>query len=71
MNKTKIVKINQVLANYFKKNNSVYEVRAKDMMDEFVKAGVFKADDEHAPGLPLRKLLRELDSTNQLNIHLK
>ena len=68
MNKTKIVKINQVLANYFKKNNSIYEVRAKDMMDEFVKAGVFKADDEHAPGLPLRKLLRELDSTNQLSL---
>ncbi len=68
MNKAKIEKINQVLANYFEKNNSVHEVRAKDMMDEFVKAGIFKADNEHAPGLPLRNLLRELDRTNQLNL---
>lgn len=68
MNKEKIVKINQVLANYFEKNKSIHKVRAKDMMDEFVKVGIFKADDAHAPGLPLRNLLRELDRTNQLNL---
>ena len=60
----KIDKINQVLAEYFKKNNDVSLVRAKDLMDEFVAAGVFPSDSKS--GLPIRKLLRELDSRNEL-----
>ena len=36
MNKTKIEKINKVLADYFESNKSVKRVRALDMMDYFV-----------------------------------
>ena len=61
----KIDKINQVLAEYFKKNSDVSIVPAKDLMKEFVAAGVFPSDSER-PGLPIRKLLRELDSRNEL-----
>lgn len=67
MNKVKIEKINKVLADYFAKNKNVTRVRALDMMDEFVKAGIFKSDSERA-GLPIRSLLRELDRNNLLDL---
>ena len=41
MNKAKIDKINQVLADYFEKNKGVKRVPALDMMDYFVAAGIF------------------------------
>lgn len=68
MNRRQIEEINQVLANYFEKNKDVHEVRAKDMMEEFVEAGIFVSDNEARPGLPIRNLLRELDRTNQLSL---
>ena len=66
MNNTKIEKINQVLADYFEKNKSMNRVPAKDMMDYFVGAGIFKEDRKN--GYPIRKLLRELDEKNELHL---
>ena len=67
MNKGKIEKINKVLADYFESNKSVKRVRALDMMDYFVDAGIFKKDYDR-PGLPIRNVLRELDENNQLDL---
>ena len=67
MNMSKIQRINQVLAEYFERNKNVSRVPAMDLMDEFVKAGIFRSDSERA-GLPIRKLLRELDENNQLDL---
>lgn len=64
---SKIQRINQVLAEYFELNKNISRVPAMDMMDEFVKAGIFRSDSERA-GLPIRKLLRELDENNQLDL---
>ena len=61
----KIEKINKVLADYFERNKNVEKIPALDLMDEFVAAGIFKSDSERA-GLPIRKILRELDSKNEL-----
>ena len=62
----KIAQINQVIAAYFENNKSVFEVPAKVLMPHFVKAGVFPQD--HRDGLPLRKILRKLDESNQLHL---
>jgi len=67
MNKTKIVKINQVLAEFFEKSKGIKRIPALDMMDYFVNAGIFKKDYDR-PGLPIRKLLRELDENNELHL---
>lgn len=66
MNKTKIDEINQVLAEYFEKNTDMRRIPALDMMEEFVKAGIFKKDYDRS-GLPIRRLLRELDESNELH----
>ena len=66
MNKTKIVKTNQVLAEFFEKSKGIKRIPALDMMDYFVNAGIFKKDYDR-PGLPIRKLLRELDESNELH----
>lgn len=62
----KIKKINQVVKEYFDKNKFVSEVRAKELMLYFVKAGIFVEDVK--VGLPLRKILRKLDEENQLHL---
>lgn len=62
----KIRLINQVLIDYFKTNNSVNLIPAKDLMPNFIKAGVFEKDTKG--GLPIRTLLRKLDASN--NLHL-
>ena len=61
----KIEKINKVLANYFEQNKNVKQIPAKDLMEEFVAAGIFNSDYDRA-GLPIRKILRELDARNEL-----
>lgn len=61
----KINSINQVLASFFKENPSISEIPAKDLMPAFIKAGVFERD--HKNGLPVRKILRDLDANNQLH----
>lgn len=64
--KTKIARINEVVTDYFENNPSVNEIPAMDLMPEFIKAGIFNKDYERK-GLPIRKLLRELDRNNELN----
>jgi len=67
MNKARIDKINQVLADSFEKNKGVKRIPALDMMNYFVDAGIFKMDYDR-PGLPIRKVSRELDENNQLDL---
>lgn len=64
-NEEKIVSINSVVKQYFEKNKDIDKIPAKDLMSEFVKAGIFAKD--HRAGLPIRKILRNLDKNNQLN----
>jgi hypothetical protein len=66
MNKAeKIKKINVVLTDYFSKHKGE-TVKAKEMMGDFVKAGIFTEDRKG--GLPIRQLLRELDEENNLGL---
>lgn len=67
MNKARIDRINQVLADFFEKNKGIKRIPALDMMDYFVNAGIFKKDSDRR-GLPIRNLLRELDETNELHL---
>ena len=60
-----INKINSVLADYFAKHPGT-TIRAKEMMDSFIKANIFQYD--HREGLPIRELLRELDRNNMLHL---
>lgn len=65
-NLTKISQINQVIASYFKKNPSVTKVQAKELMPYFIAAGIFNKN--HRDGLPIRKILRELDESSKLHL---
>lgn len=62
--KNKIELINITLKDYFSKNQSIAVLPAKDLMANFISAGIFEQD--HRCGLPIRSLLRELDAQNQL-----
>ncbi len=62
-NKIKI--INKVIEEYFNKNSQVIWIKAKDIMPELIKAGVFVKDNK--AGKPLRNILRELDRNNALS----
>lgn len=62
----KISQINAVVKSFFEKNKSVSEILAKDLMPDFVKAGIFKEDKKN--GLPIRTILRKLDEQNQLHL---
>lgn len=65
MTKTeRISLINKILGEYFANPKSPRMVLAKELMPLFIERGVFDAD--HQNGLPIRKLLRELDSCNSL-----
>ena len=61
---SKIDQINSVVASYFSNNKTVTLVPAKDIMPYFILAGIFPKD--HKNGLPIRNILRALDSKNQL-----
>ena len=61
---SKIDQINNVVASYFSNNKTVTLVPAKDLMPYFILAGIFPKD--HKNGLPIRNILRALDSKNQL-----
>ncbi len=65
-NEEKIARINEVVTDYFKNNLSVNKILAKDLMPEFIKAGIFNKDYERK-GLPIRNLLQELDRNNELD----
>lgn len=59
-----LILINAVIRQYFEQNKNVSKVQAKELMPEFIKAGVFPTDQKN--GLPIRKVLRELDDRNKL-----
>ena len=61
----KVSKINNVIKQFFDQNPSIDKIPVKDLMPEFIKAGVFIKD--HRNGLPIRKVLRELDEENELD----
>lgn len=61
----KIREINKAVKEYFDTNKSVNKVRAKDLMSWFIKKGIFEKDTKN--GLPIRRILRELDDTDQLH----
>lgn len=63
---SRINSINRVIEVYFEKNTSVTIIPAKDLMPAFIEAGIFVTD--HKKGLPIRKILRELDRDNKLHL---
>lgn len=62
----KIDLINKTIDAYFKKNKSIEIICAKDLMSEFIEAGIFNKDDTN--GLPIRNILRKLDDENSLHL---
>lgn len=62
----KIKAINTVIEDYFTTHSDVEIVPSKDLMPMFIEAGIF--DSNHRDGLPIRKVLRELDKTGQLGL---
>lgn len=64
MQDERLVVINNVINDYFEKNQERNIVPAKELMPYFVIAGVFPKDVKK--GLPIRKILRELDDQNAL-----
>jgi len=60
----KINEITKVIANYFITNAAIREVQAKDLMTEFIAAGIFIKN--HRDGSPIREALRKLDARNEL-----
>lgn len=63
---SKIHMINRVIESYFIINENMTLIAAKDLMPEFVAAGVFLADVKN--GLPIRQILRKLDKENSLHL---
>lgn len=62
MDKDNIARINKVIGKYFENNPSMNTIRAKDLMPYFIDAKIFTKD--YSKGLPIRKILRELDDNN-------
>ena len=65
MMENKIKIINRVIEEYFTENPQVIWIKAKKIMPDLIKAGVFIKDNK--AGKPLRDILRELDGNNALN----
>lgn len=67
----RIGRIDQIVRDYFLANPSRKEIPAKDLMPLFIQKDVFKMN--HRDGLPIRNVLRELDSNNKLHLlkHVK
>lgn len=63
---SKIDNINSVIKLYFTQNVLESKISAKDLMPQFINAGIFDKDEKN--GLPIRKILRELDKTNNLSM---
>lgn len=64
MNEHKILAVNLVIRDYFNKHPGETKIPAKNLMPYFVKHQIFSKD--HRNGLPIRKLLRDLDKSDQL-----
>jgi hypothetical protein len=54
-----------VIIDYFADHSSIEKIPSKDLMPKFIEAGIFESNRD---GLPIRKMLRELDVCNQLNL---
>ena len=63
---SKVEKINTVIEEYFNSNASLTIAPVKDLMPAFIKAGIFTKDIKK--GLPIRLILRELDTKNELDL---
>lgn len=62
----KVKAIQKVVEDYFYNNPSVSIIPAKDLMPYFIKANIFTKDEKN--GLPIRKVLRQLDERNELHL---
>ncbi|MBI9035944.1 MAG: hypothetical protein JEZ03_15900, partial [Bacteroidales bacterium] len=66
MDQNKIEEINKVVAAFFEENTTITIVPVKELMPAFISAGIFVKD--HKNGMPIRKVLRELEKNNQLDL---
>jgi len=62
----KIKLINKAIEEHFLNDPSLTIVPVKVLMPAFIKAGIFKSDKKN--GMPIRKVLRELEKDNQLDL---
>jgi hypothetical protein len=60
-------RIDQVVRDYFAQHPRVNELPAKDLMPLFVEKGIFNKDYVRE-GLPIRSVLRALDSAGKLDL---
>ncbi|MBU0696726.1 MAG: hypothetical protein KKE39_09425 [Bacteroidetes bacterium] len=58
--------IDQIVFDYFKLHPKVKEIQAKDLMEDFIKGGVFSKD--YKDGLPLRDFLKKLEDNDSLDL---
>jgi hypothetical protein len=63
---TKIEAINREIDAYFSANPTLTIAPVKDLMPAFISAGIFTKDIKK--GMPIRKILRELDKSEQLDL---
>ena len=62
----KVVKLNNIINQYFEENQSINEVKAKDLVLSCIKGGLFNKDNRN--GKPIRDILRSLDKEDQLDL---
>lgn len=60
-------RIDQVVRDYFAKRTSPSTIAAMNLMELFVKKGIFENDADRK-GKPIRDFLRELDAANKLEL---
>lgn len=60
----KIKHINLAIEQFFQASPDIDKIPAKDLMPQFIKAGIFEKDQKN--GLPIRSILRDLDSKKDL-----
>jgi len=65
MENSEIIKMSHVIQEYLVREN-LKEAKPKDLMPILIEKGFFNKDVRE--GLPLRKILRDLDSENQLQL---
>lgn len=59
------LRIKKVINAFFEKTNS-NKIEAKELMNDFIKAGIFKTNNQD--GLPIRSFLRNLEKENHLHL---
>ena len=63
---TDIESINNAVEMFFNEYPSINTAKPKDLMPICIRTGMFNKD--HRAGLPLRKILRELDKAEKLHL---